>query len=259
MTEPQIGPPKVTFLRFLMKLGAGIGGGVAGALILIVFFMLTASVLQPALQKSAEIDINPIFVFLVMAMMFLASCGANILGTLFLGLTDRERYIKLSSSIYQIFLINIVIFALTAPIYLMTANLGVGMMAFPAGLQIMLGAMASVLILEMVSDPKYSLLGVYSTIFAIFFASGLLFMIYQATEQINTLLFGVLPIVWTSIGFMAGLIGMIYHGVYSTWGVDFLSQTVSYGDDYGEKDEEPTEEEIVEAEDEEGADFLRKE
>lgn len=262
MTEDKelIGPPNVNFLRFILKLGAGIGGGVAGALILLVVFLLASSILQPALQPRTEAEINPLFIFVLMAMIFLSSCGSNILGTLFLALTDRERYSRMSSSLYQIFIVNIVIFGLTAPVYLITSNMGVGATAYAAGLQIVLSAQASALILEMVSDPKYSLLGIYSTIFAILFSAGIAFMVFQATQNITILLFAVFPIIWISIGFMEGLIGMIYHGIYVTWGVDFLAQTVSYGEDYGKQ---KTEEEVVEEEEEEkrvdqsGADFLR--
>lgn len=254
MTE--IGPPKVNFLRFIMKLGAGIGGGAAGALILLAVFLLTSSILQPTLQAD-EAGVNPMFVFVLMAMMFLASCGANVLGTMFLALTDRERYTKFASALYQIFIVNVVIFGLVAPMYFITANMGIGMTAYAAGLHIVLSAQASALTLEMVSNPKYALLGVYSTLFAILFSAGLGFIIFNATQSITVLLFAIFPIIWISLGFMEGLIGMIYHGIYSMWGVDFLSQEVSYGEDYGKPSKKEEKEE--KKEDQEGADFLRKE
>lgn len=264
MTEEKtlIGPPNVNFIRFLMKLGAGLGGGIAGAMILLVVFLLSASILQPALQATSETEINPLFVFVLMAMIFLSSCGSNILGTLFLALTDRERYTRLSSALYQIFIVNIVIFGLTAPLYFVTANMGVGMTAYTAGLHIVLSAQASALILEMVSDPKYSLLGIYSTIFAILFSAGVGFLVYQSTQSATILLFAIFPIIWISIGFMEGFIGMLYHGIYAMWGTDFLSQTVSYGDDYGKgKSPEEEQEEVLEDErkDQSGSDFLREE
>ena len=245
-----------------MKLGAGIGGGLAGALILLVVFLLSASVLQPALDPTSEAAINPLFVFVMMMMMFLATCGANIVGTLLLSLTDRERYTRFSSSLYQIFIVNIVIFGMTAPIYFITANMGIGMTAYAAGFHIVMSAQASVLILEMISDPKYSLLGIYSTLFAILFSAGVLFMIFQATGSATTLLFAVFPVIWVSIGFMGGLIGMLYHGIYSTWGIDFLAGNTDYGDDYGEQkteEEEQVEQEEVEREDQSGSEFLRDE
>jgi hypothetical protein len=264
MTEDRtiIGPPKVTFLRFLMKLGAGVGGGLAGSLILLVVFLLSASVLQPALDPTSEAAINPLFIFVLMMMMFLATCGANIIGTLLLALTERERYTRLSSSLYQIFIVNIVIFGLTAPLYFVTANMGIGMTAYAAGFHIVMSAQASALILEMISDPKYSLLGVYSTLFAILFSAGVLFLIFQATGSATTLLFAVFPIIWMSIGFMGGLIGMIYHGIYATWGIDFLAGNTNFGDDYGEQkteEEEQAEQEESTRKDQAGSEFLRDE
>ena len=132
-----IGPPNVNFIRFLMKLSAGLGGGIAGAMVLLVVFLLSSSILQPALQATSETEINPLFVFVLMAMIFLSSCGSNILGTLILALTDRERYSRLSSALYQIFIVNIVIFGLHV-LYFVTTNMGVGMTAYTAGLHIVL-------------------------------------------------------------------------------------------------------------------------
>ena len=156
----------------------------------------------------------------------------------------------------QVFILNMVIFAFVMPIYLTTSTTRMELTAFAAGLQIILSATASALIMELIHDFKYSLLAVYNTILAILIAVGINFMLYYISGNATVLLFAAIPIIWALIGFCQSVFTMIYYWIFQTWGSDFLAATASFGTDYGIQDQTEEEEEEAMGPDVEGADFL---
>lgn len=250
--------PKFNFLSLLTRTISALGGGIAGTIVLLIVYMLSSSVIQPVLQQTEEgTDVTPFFTVVIMAMVFVSLLAANIFAPLFISFTQGERYTRTSTSLFQIFIVNIVIFVLLVPVYLFAT--GIEFLAFVAGLQIALAIMGSALIFEVISNYKYSILGIYSVIFALLVSIVFSGVLFQATGSALVLLFLALPLLWGGIGFIFGIIGMIYSWIVSTWGVDYLATTQSYSRDYGVQEDE-NEVEIVEPEpeDTEGVDFLRK-
>lgn len=263
MTKTDLGPRKVSLLTLIFRALAGLGGGVMGTAVLLVAVFLGASILAPlAGEEGTEMALNPLIIFVFMAVVFLSSCLSNVMSTLLIGLTDRDKYKLLFSSIYQIFIVNVVILVFTAPVYIIVSGLSVEMMAYVAAIQILISVMASFLILEILSEAKYALLGVYSATLGLLLASAINFTLYQMFGQnAAILLFAALPVIWMTLGLLNGLTGMGYRFIYDSYGVDFLSKYVKYG-----RDTEPqTEEKITEKDvlslkkDESGEDFLKKE
>src|SRR3989338_10800708 len=116
-TQNEAGPPSPTFLTLVLKTFAGIGGGIAGMLILLVIFLGASTILQSAINPGFATDQttkNPLFIFVFMAMIFLTSLGSNLLGSLFFTFVEHEKYTRTSTAMYQIFFANLVIFALMA-------------------------------------------------------------------------------------------------------------------------------------------------
>ncbi|MCD6109785.1 hypothetical protein J7J83_03445 [bacterium] len=252
--------PKFTFLSLITRTIAGLGGGIAGTIVLLIIYMLSSSILQQALvQSGEEADVTSLFTVVIMAMVFVSLLVSNIFSPLFISFTQGERYKKVTTSLFQIFVLNIVIFVLLVPIYLFSTNIGIGFVSFTAGLQMALSVLASALVFEIISNYRYALLGVYSVIFAVLLAIVFSSIIYQTTGSVLALLFLALPLLWGGIGFMFGLVGMIYAWVVSVWGVDYLATTQEYAKDYGVH-ETTDEVEVVapEPKDTEGVDFLRK-
>ncbi|MFC1616121.1 hypothetical protein ACFL21_03190 [Patescibacteria group bacterium] len=257
-----LGPARVSIVTFLLKILAAGGGGVVGSLVLFLIFLLAQSALTPLSNIEDADQASAIFIFLLMIMVFLASTVGNILSTTLLGLTETEKYKRLSSSIYQVFIISIIIFVFMVPVYFLTSSINIEITTYAVALHIIISAQVSALILEIVSNYRYSLLGVYGVTFAIVISTGIMFAVTKLIDNISPaiLLFSALPIVWGSIALVHTLVNNIYGWIARTYDKDFLSTQTLYGKDYGREVEE-TDEEIEEkpkTKDGAGADFLRK-
>jgi len=255
--EKELGPSKVSFATFLLKILAAVVGGVIGTLVFIAIFVFASSIFDKITTLSAEDSVSPIFVFILMVITFLASTLGNIISSLLLSFTEKEKYQKRASAIYQIFVVNIIMFLLMVPVYFLGARMGFGVAAYVVGLHIILTAQASALILEIISNYKHALVGVYGVTFSILLSATVFFGIANIIESPNFLLFITLPIVWGSIALVQTIVTNLYGWVARTYDKDFLASTTVYGRDYG-KEEETAEEAAPKAQDEEGAEFLRK-
>lgn len=257
--ESTINPPSVSFGTFLLRLLAGLAGGVSGSLILLLIFMVASSALEPMSHYAdggENASVSPIFTFILLMMVFLSSTVGNILSTWLTALTQREKYTRLSSAIYQTFILSIIIFVLMAPVYFITAAGNIGVIAYAVALHIIVSAQVSALILEIVSNYKYSLVGLYGITFAVLVSAGILFGLAGIVASPQILLFAALPIVWGSISFVQSIFTMLYGWMARTYDKDFLCTETVYGNDYG-KEVEAEEPEVPKAKDEAGADFLR--
>lgn len=255
------GPRQVELFTVFAKVFLGLCGGGVGSVVLLLIFLATSSVLQPVLSpvNTTQEQVNPIFIVILMAMIFATSLISSILSPLLLSYTERQRYPKIITSIYQIFIINLVIFAFTAPVYLTTSTSSIEFTAYAAGLQIVLVATAASLIMEIVNDLRYPLLGVYSSLIGILVATAANLFVYQFLKSTTVLLFMALPLTWASIGFFQAALAMIYNWYYMTWGNDFLASTTTYGTEYAGEAEEEEELEAEEKlpEDKKGEDFFK--
>ncbi len=261
--EPEYGPRRLTFFTLVLKTFAGFGGGLAGTAVLLLIFLATSSILQPVLGLTAEAElmageISPLFMVVLMAMIFATSLVSSILGPLFLAYTERDRYTRIATMLGQIFIINLVIFAFVLPIYLTASTDRMELTIYAAGLQIILSSTASALIMELIHDSRYPLLAVYNTILAILVAVAINFLLYFATGNATILLFASLPIIWSVIGFSQATVTMFYYWIFSNWGTDFLANSATFGSDYGTPDQTEEEQEMLH-EDVAGSDFLDQE
>lgn len=253
----ELGPPRISFATFLLKVLAGAAGGIGGALILGVIFFLASSIFEPLTEGfSDEAAVSPIFVFLLMIMIFISTTIGNIVSTWLLALTEKDKYKRISSAIYQVFIISVIIFILMVPVYFITSATNIGIMAYAIAMHIIIAAQVSVLILEIVSNYRYSLLGVYGVTFSILVSATILFAMAGIVRSPQLLLFIALPIVWGSIAVVHSIVTVLYGWVVRIYDKDFLSTQTVYGQDYGKEveDEEP---QAPKAKDEAGGDFLR--
>ncbi|MBU1445639.1 hypothetical protein KKD70_00030 [Patescibacteria group bacterium] len=250
--------PKFSFLSLITRSIAGFGGGIAGTLVLLIIWMLSNSVLAPVMAPADEIvELDPLFIFVLMGMIFISTLVSNMVGPLLISFTQKERYQRTATALFQIFIINIIIFLITIPVYLFSSGFGIQFLSYAAGLQISFSILASALVFEIVSNFKYALVGVYGTIVAILSGIAINIMFYQATGSATVLLFVALPLLWGGVGFTSGIVTMLYNWMVSVWGNDFLATSQSFSKDYGIA-EEPIEVEVDEkVEDTEGIDFLR--
>lgn len=253
------GPARVTFLGLITRTIAGMGGGIAGTLVLLIIYILSVSIISPAFGPAENgSEISPLFMFVLMGMIFASTLSANVFAPLFISFTDKERYKRVTTSMFQIFIINIVVFIIIIPVYLFSQGINLELISYAAGLHITFSVLASALVFEILSEYKYAILGVYSTIFAVLGGVALSIMLYHATGTATILLFIALPILWGGIGFVHGILLMLYNWVVSTWGVDYLATTQEYSKDYGVPEEAIETYVEDEPEDTEGVEFLKK-
>lgn len=264
--QPQdvFGPRKMTFLTLVLKTFAGLAGGIAGTLVLLLIFLGTSSILQPivgaaTLSEASGGEVSPLFMVVLMAMVFATSLVSSMLSTLLLSYTERDRYTRIATTMSQVFIINIVIFAFVLPIYLTTSTARIELTVFSAILQVILSSASSALILELIHDQKYALLSVYTTMLGIMMAMGVNFFLYYTSGNATLMMFAALPVIWSSIGFFQGSLTIFYNWLYETWGNDFLASTATFGMDYGVPDTSEEEEEAaMQKPDVEGGDFLKQ-
>ncbi len=255
----ELGPGRVSFGTFLLKILAGGAGGIGGSLILVVIFVLASSVLSPltGAQEGEAIQVSPIFTFILMMMIFLSSTVGNIISTWLIALTERGKYTRVASAISQVFIISMIIFVLMVPVYFITSATNITITAYAVALHIIISAQVSALILEIVSNYRYALVGVYGITFSILVSAGIMFGLAGIVSSPQVLLFVALPIVWGSIAFVQSIFTMIYGWIARTYDKDFLSTQTVYGSDYGKEVEVQEEPETPKVKDEEGANFLR--
>jgi len=244
-TQNEAGPPSPTFLTLVLKTFAGIGGGIAGMLILLVIFLGASTILQSAINPGFATDQttkNPLFIFVFMAMIFLTSLGSNLLGSLFFTFVEHEKYTRTSTAMYQIFFANLVIFALMAPIYLLLDSRNeLDLVGFLAGFHVVIGALASTMILEIIGNLRYALVGVYGVVFSLLISTGFSMIVYEFSGRNPTVvLFASLPIMWTALGFVTVISEMFYRWLWTVYGTDFLMSGTEFGKDYGEEEPEDT-------------------
>jgi len=188
-------------------------------------------------------------------MIFLTSLAANVVGSLLFTYVESEKYSRRTTALYQIFFINLAIFVLLAPIYIvLDARNLLQMISFLAGFHVLLAGLASMMVLEIVGNLQYALIGVYGVIFSFTFSTGTILSVFEFTGRNPTIiLFAALPIIWISLGFMTTITEMFYRWLWSLYGIDFLMSRTTYGIDYGEAEvEEEVKEDLA------GADFLNK-
>ena len=126
--EQENQPPQFTFLSLITRTFAGLGGGILGSVVLLIIYILSVSIVAPVLTPAgtgvggvvgAEVaDINPLFIFILMGMIFASTLAANLVAPFLISLTQGGKYKRVTTSLFQIFIVNIVVFVILAPIYL---------------------------------------------------------------------------------------------------------------------------------------------
>lgn len=257
--EAAYGPRPMSFFTLVLKTFAGLGGGIAGTIVLVLIFLATSSILQPVLGGTAQLspdEISPLFIMVLVSMVFATSLVSSMVGALLLGYTERERYTRISTAMGQIFIMNIVIFAFVMPVYLTASTTSLAVIAGAAALQVILSATAGSLMLELIHDARYPLLAVYETLLAILAAMSVSFVLFALTGNATILMFIALPMIWGLLGFFHSAVPMFYYWLFQTWGTDYLATEAQFGTDYGIPDESEEEAEEEQREDVEGGDFL---
>ena len=214
---------KVEGITILYRLLAGMIGGAGGSLFVFVGVLMGGSLLDQF--SGTTPSSSPFTTFLILAVLFLSTLVSNTLGTLLIGFSDRNKYAFPFQGLSQVIVVNIVLFILSIPIYLVAKGLDPLLVAGVAVLHFFFASLTSALIYEVIcADRSRILLNIYSVVIGVFCALLILIFLYLYSDSNQLILFFSMPImVWLSIGFIGALIEYFYHQLFRISGVDFLN------------------------------------
>jgi len=207
---------------------AGFFGGGFGSLVL-----LSGTFASSYLAAVQEGVVHPLFVFATLAVIYLSLLVSSLASLTFFYYCDRERYAYLLSTLSHVFAIITLLFVVSTPLSIVLSLSSFDSLSLIAMILIALGAVFSVVAMEVVANNRHLLLTLYSSAVALF--TFLLFMLifYFSLGNTTTYLMPLaLPFCWASFGFWQVAFEMIYQWVYQLYGVDFLNSTMRFGSDY---------------------------
>jgi hypothetical protein len=260
--EQNYEPGEISPSTALLKIFGAIGTGVLANLVLIVLFLLSQSALEPLTQAGNLNMDSPFLIFVIIAMSFSASLVANTFGVWLLGLIESDKFQRRSTYTAHVFAFNIFFLLVLLPFYLLAANFGEGgFLITVSAMHFFLSAFCSLLIMQIIGNPNYAMLGFYSLSFAFTIALALNTALFQITNGNFTIsLFAALPLLWALVGVTDTVFTILYRLFYLLSGKNFLLSETQFGDDYGipTAESELMENQEKTIQNDSGADFLRK-
>lgn len=232
-------PREVKFSLLFFKAFSGIGVGIVGMFVLLIFVLIGLGTME-----SGSIT-GPFVIFSAIVMGFITSLVTNSLGAFLFGMLDREKYAEIRGVIKHIISLNILIFIFLLPVYFF------GIVAFAQNLkiiflissfQLVVAALASMFILELSNSqsPRENFIAIYGVVFAVLATIITNILIFQAGQHFSSaaelsiggsggkgatlVLFTILPTMWLFFGIFTTVVEMIYHWIYQIWGVDSLNR-----------------------------------
>jgi hypothetical protein len=232
-------PREVKFSLLFFKTMAGLGVGIIGTVILLIFVMLGLGATNQLGQQ------GPFLIFSAIVMSFITGLVANGLGTFLFAMLDQEKYAEIRVVLRQIISLNILVFIFLLPIHffvILGARESLQMIFLVATLQLVISAIASMFILELsnAKSKRENFMAVYGITFAIMVAVILNVIIFQIGQHFSSqaelaiggsggkgatmVLYFILPLIWLLFGFFTTLSEMLYRWFYQTWGLDPLNR-----------------------------------
>ena len=232
-------PREVKFSLIFFKSISGLGVGIVGMIVLLIFVMLGLGTVDNGGPQ------GPFLVFSAIIMGFITGLVVNCLGAFLFAMLDREKYAEIRIVLKHIISLNILIFIFLLPIHFFGV-LGSGgnlkTIFLISTLQLVVSAIASMFILELSNSksPRENFLAIYGITFALLITIILNTVVYQIGQNFSSqaelaiggsggkgptaVLFAILPITWFFFGAFITLVEMIYRWVYQTWGTDSLNK-----------------------------------
>lgn len=232
-------PREVKFSLLFFKSLSGLGTGIVGMIILLIFVLLGLGTV------SGGSVTGPFLIFSSIIMGLVTALIANCLGVFLFGLLDRAKYPDVRNVVKHVISLNILIFIFLLPVYFFgvigTAN-NVQTIFFIATIQLIISALASMFTLELSASqsPRDNLIAIYGIVFSVLATIVINLLVYSLFQSLSTpaelavggsggkgptaVLFAILPITWFLFGFFTTIVEMLYRWIYETWGIDILNR-----------------------------------
>ncbi|MFN7159978.1 MAG: hypothetical protein ACK4NC_00025 [Candidatus Gracilibacteria bacterium] len=239
LSERTLGPRAITNYHVITKTVAGLFGGIAGTIVMVITLLLAsnlfknggAQVATELSQNASAITRNEINIFILMAGAFLSSLSGNIMAFLGFSLFDHEKYTKVVSTIVQIMIVNLLVFVFIMPAYLVISSAKLSNVSFLVGAHIMLATLLCIFVSEVINNIRHVLVGFYGAMFGILMGIGaelLMALLPKSNDQlIAILVLTMLPVTLATMGFFSSIFEMFYGWLYRLYGIDWLGTIVS--------------------------------
>lgn len=218
--EFSIGPRKYEGVIVFYRMLAGIVGGLAGGLIILIGLILAGSLLNALSDPTAFV--SPFAIFMAVSVLFMAGLVGNGLSVFLMSLSDQDKYQNPYAGLLQVAIINIVIFLISIGAYFIARSININFMITVALVQFVSSALASAFVFSAVTvRPSEFVIEIYGGFISLLLGLGLAALVYFVGNELS-LFFGLPIIIWFSIGFFGGLTEFFYYQLYRHTGVDVL-------------------------------------
>ena len=216
------GPRKPTFTTFLLRLMASFAGGIVGSISIFAIYILGLTI------SSSEGE-NPHSLFVILALVFVGSLVTNLISVFLISYFDRESYPRYITILTQAFIIQLVLFLFSIPIYIFVSSLNLGetFIKYIAALHLLLSVQISNLLLETLSNSAYKIVGLYGVTLGSFLTIGIVIVIYLLGLELF-LFFIIPPVLWVTIELFRSLSEVAYYYFYKFYGIDALSTETKF-------------------------------
>lgn len=202
--------------------------GIAGSMIILIIVLVTSSVISvPETFSQSRLDgsTNFMFPFILSFVTFIGSIITLVLLNFFLSKTDPDRYSGGRISYGQIAFFGILTYLCITPIYIITGLAAYDNILIIFIIHAMTLAFGSSLILEVLWNYRYVLLGFYGSFIGLFFSSLIvlgLFSIIQAWHVKLLSMLIMLPLINASMVLFKELFIFLYYHYYKYTNQDGL-------------------------------------
>lgn len=200
----------------LNALGAMIAGFIGSIFILIIVFGISSIISIPDTFDQARLweSTNRMFPFVLSFITFIASMITLMISCLLLHMTDPEKYKGNSVSYWQLGFFWILIYLLVTPIYIVTGLVSYDNIMIVFIIHCMILSFGSSLLLEILNNYRYVLIGFYGSFVWLFCTSIIVVSIFSSITSGSAKLISLLillPIITTSLIFFKGIFELLYY------------------------------------------------
>lgn len=225
------------FFRLFAGLGSGLAGTVVIGIVLLLSWSAVGNTLLPPVIETADLtlpmsanDPHPLFLHFVMLAVFLGGTVSSIVHALLMPVLD-EHYTRRSTSLTHVFFGSLFTLLFFLPAYLLVNKSfgpsGVGSLALA---HIVLNAVCSNLIIEILRRSKHELVQLYGVLIGVTFFGFFAVLLAHSSSALALL---ALPLLFGFLSMGTGIAQAMYAWMYQLYGVDFLNTETNFGADYG--------------------------
>lgn len=170
-------------------------------------------------------DFNPTASLTIIFLVFISSSLNNIVSNILISLSDTQKYTKMRASIWQIFTLNIFLFAISIPFYFIFNSIQLVAISY-----IVISSFASFLVLEIYARKgNFILTWLYWATVSLFLVSISFFQIFSSLGDFTFVFFFIMPIVNLMFSVCILCAEFVASEAYKTYWINFLDINSSDG------------------------------